>query len=167
MNHLTRKKREAPPLLDVIHLLPDKSLSLTSSLSNTSARCSIQTTRYSLWKKQQVSHWCSILQNSSSAVFEDGSSAAPVSLDYQLVRRRGCTWLCRLGWAGFQVLAELLPEDDGGRFPLCLWLLWFRRWSSASRVWRSENITLKNNTCLYPYHTQCQCSSDWDFSPQC
>lgn len=25
-------------------------------------------------------------------------------------------------YGGFQVLAGLLPEDDGGRFPLCLWV---------------------------------------------
>lgn len=31
------------------------------------------------------------------------------------------------GSAGFQVLAGFLPEDDGSRFPLCL----FWRWSSA------------------------------------
>lgn len=99
-----------------IHLLSEKSLSLTS-LANTRARCSIQTTRcYSVLKKQQISHSSSTMQNSPAAVFEDGSLAAPVSFE-QLVRwtrmiggLHHCTSLCWSGCAGFQVLAELLPE---------------------------------------------------------
>lgn len=39
---------------DIIHLLPEKSLSLTSR-DDTRARCSIQTTCFSFWKKQQIS----------------------------------------------------------------------------------------------------------------
>ena len=54
-------------------------------------------------------------------------------------------------YGGFQVLAGLLPEDDGGRFPLCLWVRWFWRWCSASRVCRGEEISLMKNTCLYPW----------------
>ena len=138
----------------VIHLLPEKSLSLTS-LAKTRARCSIQTTRcYSFWKKQLVSRCCSntlnhpplyfkmFLWNYSLWGYDEDENWAPL-LHFAVS--------INLLYGGFQVLAGLLPEDDGGRFPLCHWVRWFWRWSSASRVCKSEEISLMKNTCLFPW----------------
>lgn len=129
----------------VIHLLPEKSLSLTS-LANTRARCSIQTTdapqrRIPLQLSQAWQHRCPFQH----------------LVRLTTVEERWASSLRCFDQAGFHLLARLLP-DDGSRFPLCLWI-W--GWSSASRVCRSEEITLMKNTFLYLlYHTQSQCSSD-------
>lgn len=79
-------------------------------------------------------------------------------------------WASSLLTAGL-IRMSWIPDGDRtstwewSRFPLCLWLLWFWRWSWTLRVWRSEEIILMNNTCLYPSSYRVSAHQIETFSP--
>lgn len=114
----TKKCEKTPPLLHHPPS-PEKSFSLTSR-ANTGATQSIQTTCCSLLKQQQVSQWRS---KHKGFTFPDLHEPEKITLPMWM---KDGLHHCSDVWSevvGFQVLAELLPEDDGGRFPFYLWML--------------------------------------------
>lgn len=113
-----QKKCERTPLLLRHPPSPKKSFSLTSC-AHTGATQSIQTTRRSSQKQKQVSLWCSKNNGftwSWSPWAGEDNAADRWRMDVAFA------WMYRRV-SGFQVLAELRPEDDGGRFLLYLWIL--------------------------------------------
>lgn len=120
---------------------------------HTRTRGSIQTTRrYSfLLRQQQVSCRCWIHLQLYSKMPGYFFWLTAGEVETTNVDQRWASSLCCVdrGLMDSRLLAGLLPEDDGGRFPLCLWLLWFWRWSSALRGRGSEEITLMKNTRLH------------------
>lgn len=140
--HLTEEMRRHLSC-DIIHLLPEKSLSLTSH-DDAKTRCSIQTTD-SFSRQQHISS----LTLHRSAAAEDGNGANAVPFEQQPTSGfiAACCFVDR-SWRVSRDWRNLLPEDDGSRFPLCLWLLWFGSWDSASRIWRNVGASLMKNIRL-------------------